>query len=144
MSWRDYVYGHIAAEISRLTKYCEAVVQHEPLPHDNGLLLSLIECPSRTTSLRRWVLQRRTGCRRQSALRHPPEWQSELQPRHSGTPCKRQMRTWAHGPPHCRRLQPLFALDLCARIPSRRAKSRGAKHVRHSERPTASGQTLGF
>ena len=50
MSWRDYVYGHIAAEISRLTKYCETVVQHEPLPHDNGLLLSLLECPSRTTS----------------------------------------------------------------------------------------------
>jgi hypothetical protein len=50
MSWREYVYGHIAAEISRLTKYCEAVVQHEPLPHDNGLLLSLLECPSRTTS----------------------------------------------------------------------------------------------
>src|SRR5262249_30877878 len=50
MSWREYVYGHIAAEISRLTKYCETVVQHEPLPHDNGLLLSLLECPSRTTS----------------------------------------------------------------------------------------------
>src|SRR5262249_44013100 len=50
MSWREYVYGHIAAEISRLTKYCEIVVQHEPLPHDNGLLLSLLECPSRTTS----------------------------------------------------------------------------------------------
>jgi hypothetical protein len=50
MSWRDYVYGHIAAEISRLTRYYEAVVQHEPLPHDNGLLLSLLECPSRTTS----------------------------------------------------------------------------------------------
>jgi hypothetical protein len=50
MSWRDYVYGHIAAEISRLTMYCEAVIQHEPLPHDNGLLLSLLQCPSRTTS----------------------------------------------------------------------------------------------
>src|SRR5262249_18318887 len=50
MSWRDYVYGHIAAEISRLTKYCDAVIQHEPLPHDNGLLLSLLECPSRKTS----------------------------------------------------------------------------------------------
>src|SRR5262245_19554667 len=50
MSWRDYVYAHIAAEVSRLTKYCEAVVQHEPLPHDNGLLLSLIECRLRTTS----------------------------------------------------------------------------------------------
>jgi hypothetical protein len=50
MSWRDYVYGHIAAEISRLTKYCGAVVQHEPLPHDDGLLLSLLDCPSRTTS----------------------------------------------------------------------------------------------
>ena len=50
MSWRDYVYGHIAAEISRLTRYCDTVVQHEPLPHDDGLLLSLVECPSRTTS----------------------------------------------------------------------------------------------
>jgi Glycosyl transferase family 2 len=52
MSWRDYVYGLIAAEISRLTKYCEAVIQYEPLPQDNGLLLSLLECPSRTTSYR--------------------------------------------------------------------------------------------
>jgi hypothetical protein len=50
MSWRDYVYGVIAAEVSRLTKYCDTVVQHEPLPHDNGFLLSLLECPSRTTS----------------------------------------------------------------------------------------------
>ena len=49
MSWRDYVYGHVAAEISRLTKYCDKVVQYEPLPHDDGLLLSLIECPSRVT-----------------------------------------------------------------------------------------------
>jgi hypothetical protein len=50
MSWREYVYAHIAAEISRLTKYCETVIQHEPLPHDNGLLLSLLECPSCNTS----------------------------------------------------------------------------------------------
>src|SRR5215471_11933276 len=50
MSWRDYVYGVIAAEVSRLTKYCDTVVQHEPLPHDNGFLLSLLECPLRTTS----------------------------------------------------------------------------------------------
>jgi hypothetical protein len=50
MSWRDYVCGLIAAEISRLTKYYDAVIQHEPLPHDNGLLLSLLECPSRMTS----------------------------------------------------------------------------------------------
>jgi glycosyltransferase involved in cell wall biosynthesis len=52
MSWRDYVYGLIAAEISRLTKYSEAVIQYEPLPQDNGLLLSLLECSSRTTSHR--------------------------------------------------------------------------------------------
>jgi hypothetical protein len=50
MNWRAYVYGYIAAEISRLTKYYDVVVQHEPLPHDSGLLLSLLECPSRTTS----------------------------------------------------------------------------------------------
>jgi hypothetical protein len=50
MSWRTYVYGHIAAEISRLTKYYDSVVQHEPLPHDDGLLLSLVECKSCTTS----------------------------------------------------------------------------------------------
>jgi hypothetical protein len=50
MSWRDYVYGHIAAEISRLTKSCDVVVQHEPLPQDDGWLLSLVQCPSRTTS----------------------------------------------------------------------------------------------
>src|SRR5207245_67381 len=43
------------------------------------------------------------------------------------TPC-RSSKKW-----RCRRLQPLFALDLHTRVPSRRAKSRGAKHVRHSE-----------
>src|SRR5262249_52529066 len=51
---------------------------------------------------------------------------------------------WAHGPPDCGHLQPLFALGLCARISSRRAKSRGAKRVCHSERFTAPCKTLGF
>jgi hypothetical protein len=50
MSWRDYVYRLVAAEVSRLTKYYDAVIQHEPLPHDSGLLLSLLECSSCTTS----------------------------------------------------------------------------------------------
>ena len=93
MSWHDYVYGHIAAEISRLTKYCEAVVQYEPLPHDNGLLLSLLECPSRTTSCADASYDAGPAADGRPASRHPPEWQSELQPRHSGTPCKCQMRT---------------------------------------------------
>ena len=50
MIWRDYLYGCIAAEISRLTKHYDVVVQHDPLLHDDGLLLSLLECPSRMTS----------------------------------------------------------------------------------------------
>src|SRR5262249_34295267 len=54
------------------------------------------------------------------------------------------MRTWAHGPPDCGHLQSLFALDLCARISSRRATSRGAKRVCHSERFTAPSQTFRF
>ena len=45
--WR-YVNRVIAAEISAFTRYYDRIIQAERLEHDSGLLLSLIDCPSKS------------------------------------------------------------------------------------------------
>lgn len=42
--WRRYANAVIAQEVSSLTQYYDGLIQHGPLPEDDGLLLSLIQC----------------------------------------------------------------------------------------------------
>jgi hypothetical protein len=41
---QSYIRRVIAGEISRLSRYCDRVMQLQPLPHDGGELLELIDC----------------------------------------------------------------------------------------------------
>jgi len=42
---RRYIYRLLGAEISATTRFSDEVIQVEPLPHDDGLLLDNIACP---------------------------------------------------------------------------------------------------
>lgn len=46
--WR-YLYRRIAAEVSSLTRYCDRVIQCQPLPSDDGYLLEQIRAPEKST-----------------------------------------------------------------------------------------------
>jgi len=50
MRWTDYISKTIAGEISRITRYYDSVVQWQPLDHDDGRLLDLIDCPVKDTA----------------------------------------------------------------------------------------------
>lgn len=43
--WRQYVYGTMAAEISRMGRYFDRVVQFKPSPADEGILYRLVDNP---------------------------------------------------------------------------------------------------
>jgi hypothetical protein len=45
---RSYAYRLIGAEISATARFCDRTVQVCPLPHDDGLLLDSVDCPSRS------------------------------------------------------------------------------------------------
>lgn len=45
--WKSYVYHVAAAEISRLTRYGDELIQFRPLEHDNGSLLECIDSPKK-------------------------------------------------------------------------------------------------
>ncbi|MFN9719920.1 MAG: glycosyltransferase family 2 protein [Planctomycetota bacterium] len=42
---RVFAYRHLAAEISATTRFCDELIQVSPLPHEDGLLLKLIDAP---------------------------------------------------------------------------------------------------
>ncbi|MEZ6089652.1 MAG: glycosyltransferase family 2 protein [Pirellulaceae bacterium] len=46
---RRYSYRVLAAEISATTRFADSVMQVEPLPHDDGLLLEMIDCSEKKT-----------------------------------------------------------------------------------------------
>jgi len=45
--WTRHFNEIIAAEISRLTRYCDCLIQWQPLDHDNGYLLEKINCKNK-------------------------------------------------------------------------------------------------
>lgn len=49
-SWRRYVNGLLAAEISTIARYCDRLVQWRPRSEDSGLLRELIDCPAKSTA----------------------------------------------------------------------------------------------
>lgn len=49
-SWRRYVNSLLGAEVSRLTRYFDRLVQWRPRSEDHGLLLSAIDCPSKSAA----------------------------------------------------------------------------------------------
>ena len=48
--WSRYFYRGIAAEVSRVTRYFDGLVQWEPAPHDPGVLFDAIECPHKSVA----------------------------------------------------------------------------------------------
>ncbi len=48
MRWTDTISQVIAAEISRISRYMDRVIQWQPLAHDDGRLLELIDAPAKT------------------------------------------------------------------------------------------------
>lgn len=48
--WKEYVYAWVAREISRATRYYDAVFQWRPVPGDPGYLLSSIDCGTKGTA----------------------------------------------------------------------------------------------
>jgi len=48
--WQSYVKDLIARELSTITRYCDRVIQLEPLPTDPGDLLERLDCPARETA----------------------------------------------------------------------------------------------
>lgn len=50
-SWRRYVVGLLAAEISTLTRYYDRLIQWLPMEQDDGLLLDLADCPRKETAV---------------------------------------------------------------------------------------------
>lgn len=43
--WQRFIRKQIAAEISRLSRYCDRAIQFEAPEHDRGEMLDLIDCP---------------------------------------------------------------------------------------------------
>lgn len=60
-SWRKYVIGLLAGEISTLTRYYDRVIQWLPTDQDNGLLLDLIDSPRKETAVAESDLPDLTG-----------------------------------------------------------------------------------
>jgi len=50
-SWRRYVIGLLAAEISTITRYYDRLIQWLPMEQDDGLLLDLADCPRKETAV---------------------------------------------------------------------------------------------
>jgi hypothetical protein len=48
--WSSYLYRVIAAEVSRLTRYFDQLIQWVPLPHDPRVLLEAIECGDKSVA----------------------------------------------------------------------------------------------
>ena len=48
--WNRYLYRVIAAEVSRLTRYFDRLVQWEPASHDPHVLFDAIQCPDKTVA----------------------------------------------------------------------------------------------
>lgn len=57
MSWRDFIYRTIAAEVSATTRYADRVTQWRPLPHDDGLLLRYVDAPGKQSATEPHELQ---------------------------------------------------------------------------------------
>lgn len=49
-SWRTYIYGLIASEISTLSRYYDRLIQFQPRKDDDGYLLEKIQSPSKSKS----------------------------------------------------------------------------------------------
>jgi hypothetical protein len=47
--WRRYAYACIACEISSMTRYYDQLIQYARVAHDTGLLLELVDCPTKTS-----------------------------------------------------------------------------------------------
>ncbi|MBL9077248.1 MAG: glycosyltransferase family 2 protein [Planctomycetes bacterium] len=48
--WTTYLYRLIAGEISSATRYCDRVVQWQPLPFDSGYLLERVQAQAKATA----------------------------------------------------------------------------------------------
>jgi Glycosyl transferase family 2 len=67
--WSRYLYGVIAAEVSRFTRYFDRLVQWEPARHDSRVLFDAIECPHKSVALTLDDLPDLSGdCERRTAV----------------------------------------------------------------------------
>jgi Glycosyl transferase family 2 len=60
-AWRSYANKLVALEVSSLTRYYDRMIQYARLPHDDGLLFRLIDCPDKASIVADEALPDMTG-----------------------------------------------------------------------------------